>query len=365
MIEEWWRKRLDEVYAKRAGAWVGLRDEPFYFPVPLSPNEAEAAWRKIEGRILWGTILPEFEPPKIWSENGKILTRLLPCRKCDRGRRDHDWPCGKRIGLVLDKAAQTLWCPTYIDRAVLDPDYGLMVVEEKAVSSFQFRRMVAGTVDYDKRCQLAGEAAATGLDPLWLVYRKDTAHLAEILFGRKVERVRVEITKPSGLKEIYVAQDGRLVSPDGQDFPDDSLWETAEVWTPFDPAILEQIRTRIRLVVTATPAGPWHREYGPDFACPTCHGTTVQSYRKRSTTPLKSPKPCEECQAGVLEEARLPAFPCGYCSVVKTCWPTARLEVTDKPVYWVRRGDVERSGVVVTPLEPMDLVTIPSDEDRP
>ena len=39
--------------------------------------------------------------------------------------------------------------------------------------------------------------------------------------------------------------------------------------------------------------------------------------------------------------------------------------MTCRAVYWVRRGDFEVSGVVVTPLEPMDLVTIPSDEDRP
>lgn len=355
MIEEWWRKRLDEVYAKRAGAWVGLREEPFYFPVSLSSEEAEAAQRKLEGRVIWGTVLPSFEPPSVWHENGKILTRLLPCQKCDRGRRDHGWPCGKRIGIVLDQTTQTLWCPTYIDRAVLDPDYGLMVVEEKAVSSYQFRRMVMGQVDYEKRCQLAGEAAATGLDPLWLVYRKDTAHIAEILFTRKVERVRIEITKPNGQKDVYLGQADRFASLEGEavEFPADALWETAEVWTPFDPSLLEAIQTRIRRVVTASPTGPWHREAGPNFRCPTCHGTSIQTFRKGTTTPLKVPKLCEDCQGGFVEEAALPQWPCAYCSVVLHCFKPAkvRLEVTDKPVYLVKRADFEASRITFSPPE--------------
>jgi hypothetical protein len=204
--------------------------------------------------------------------------------------------------------------------------------------------------------QLAMIGAATGLDCVWIVKGKDTAHLLEIAFLRGQDKTRVTLTKTNGQQETFlVPRPGLAVDLEGRpvEIQENETWDVGEVWTPWEPGLLDEARRRVLDVLLFEPAGDkaWMREYGPDFQCPTCDGTGTQTNRKGGSEPLKKPKPCETCgQTGLLEEASLP-WACGYCSTVRHCWAPAkpRLEIGTKPEWIIRRADYEASGLTFTP----------------
>ena len=337
-VEAWLGDLLKVIYPDL----VGLRQEPFYFPVALDEAGAVAVRERILSRALWGTLREGFEPPTMrLDEDGRVKLRLL---------------ANKKMGFVLEMDARRVWVPTYVDYVVRHPDHGLTVVECKSMSNFSFRRTVLGELDYGKRCQLVGFARATGAATVLFAYRNETAHLAEVAYTRTAERVRVVLTKPNGTQEAYFV-DAKTPSkplvpeaggaPHG--IPAALLWEGAQTWTPYDEALADIIDERVRRVLLADPDGPRHREAGPDFTCPTCAGSGTQTMRKGTAVPLKEPKPCETCgQSGRVEETEL-GFPCSYCSVVTSaCFPFARLEIDDRPHYKVSRADWEASGLGFT-----------------
>ena len=345
ILEDWWGRAIAKAFEGERAATL-LEQEPFYFPVPLqSGAQVDTVARKIEERLIWGRVRQKFAPPTIRVEEGRLKLRLLSCQDCDTKGREHGWPCGKRLGLVLDLDASILWCPTYIDGVFVGQDF-VTVLEKKAVSNFAFRRALMGTMEYRNRCQLVGMVEAMGVDATWLVYRKETAHILELTYSKRVDRARVELVRPNGAREFYDLSKGE---------PADHEYDAAMTWTPFDEGLAEQIRERIRRVVmfTGDPT-TLRREYGPTFTCPTCGGTGTQVNAKTTGLPLKGgPKPCGDCQGGFLEEARLPAFPCGYCAVVEACWGAAKpeLRIDKKPIRWIQRAAYEASGLTFTAPE--------------
>ena len=148
------------------------------------------------------------------------------------------------------------------------------------------------------------------------------------------------------------------------------------IWTPHDPAILNEIRQRVRDVLFWRPGQPLIREYGPSFACEKCRGEKLVlcgTCKGRGTTPktLKACGPCggakmvtcPKCSGvGQLDEAPLP-WRCSYCSVKDAAClggPLAatgiedafRLEVSEgkAPKWLVKRAAWEKAGLsFVTP----------------
>ena len=356
-IEAWLGDLLNTVYPDV----VGLRQEPFFLPVDLDPSQVETLSRRITNRTIWGRVMEHFNEPRLaLGEDGRVKARLVP-------RQDNGKPVN--YGFVLDLDRQCVWVPTYIDFAVKHDTLGLTILEVKMMSNYAFRRAALGDLDYSKRCQLVSFARATKANIAVVAYRSETAHLAEISYLRSAERTRVILTKPNGSQEVFfvdpkAGEKTPLVPEAGgepQGFPADVLWEAAEVQTPYDPALEAAIDERVLRVLcgdgpmardVALPSGSYrlfdgiHREAGPSFVCEVCGGTGTQTMRKGQAVPLKTPKPCEECANGMLNETELPSFPCGYCSVAATsCYPFARLEIDDRPHLRVTRADWEASGL--------------------
>lgn len=355
--EDW----LGEVLALAFPELVGLRQEPFYFSVPLpEASMVDAIAVQMRSRVsprLWGTVLPGFSPPTIrLGEDGRVKLKLV-------ARDQNGQP--RKLGFVLDPVSRVVWVPTFIDFVVLHPRHGLVVLEAKSMSNYAFKRAAQGVLDYGKRAQLAGIRAATGCASALIAYRKETHHLAEILYLIGTGDPRVVLTLPSGIQETYRPAGERLIPFDGGaevDWPPDAAWEqvAGEVWTPNDPVLMASIQARVRRVLLAKP-GEWHREYGPGFQCGTCagKGTKVCRTCKGAGVSAKLKKPCGgECGgagsltcpacegSGTMPEAEL-GFPCSYCPVIRHCYGQAglRLEVDRSPHFYVDRLKYQAAGL--------------------
>lgn len=334
LLENWWSEKIKLAYPGLSG----LHQMVFYFPVPVTPPEHAQLKARINARYgspgaIWGKVIPGFQPPFLrMGDNGKPIYRRA---------------ANEMMGFVLTK--DTLWVPTFIDEAIFHHDLGITIIEKKAVSSFAFRKMVLGQLDYQKQCQLAVIAEASGLNVALLAYRKDTAHLLEIAYVRGAHRTQVRILRSNGVEEDYWAENGSLYRTDTTetaDVPADNDWEAGAVWTPYDQTILRQIRERVLRVLLVNP-GEWFREYGPRFICRVCDGTGTQTRQKGKHELLKKAKPCEDCgQTGKTDEADL-GFPCSFCSVVMYCYRDAevRREISAKPRLIVKRAAYEASGL--------------------
>lgn len=387
--EAWFAREIDTDHPARSG----LAQQPFYLRVPLEPADLPILREKLRTRDFWGVERAGFIPPRVHvGDDGRVKIRTAADRK---------------MGFVLDPTGPAVWAPTYIDRILYDPtqepSLALYVLEKKTLSNFGFHRVVVADPGYKMRAQLAGEAEATGLPTVLLAYRKDAAHMAEIVYRQGEERVRVDLLLPSGQRETFFAPrpGGELTHPDGtpvDKLPHGDGWEAAEVWSPFDPELLAAIRARIRRVLLFAPtpemlrpgAPGWDREYGPDFRCARCGGQgrrVCPTCKGRGTTPkgkvcgVDSKEPgvrtcqgattvtCGDCMgAGQLAEAPLPVFPCGYCPVRAFCWPMARMEFaradfTARPVFMVSRQDVEAAGLTWVPAEPVPVTPAPVLEE--
>jgi hypothetical protein len=337
-VEEWFSAVLAQAYPDL----VGLRQEPFYFPVDLPEpwmlDDRAAQIQARSGRRLWGTVAAGFRPPAMRvGEDGRVKLRLLS---------------NKKMGFVLDPPRAVVWVPTYLDFALLHPRHGLLVLEAKSLSNFAFRRAVVGTLDYGKRAQIAGIRAATGLPVALVGYRKETHHLAEICYLVGAGQTRVVLTRPNGTQEVFFPEGEGLRPAAGgaATWPAEATWEQAqcEVWTPDDPAMLAAIGARVRRVLFARP-GEWHREYGPDFSCEKCGGAGSLACRHCKGTGITAKLGAGR---GALQDAEL-GYPCSYCPVVATCWQAAglRLELDTKPHFYVSRAPYQAAGLTFTPPE--------------
>lgn len=397
-IEAWWGEAIERAFPNVSG----LTQEPFYFPVPISGPDFDrlapacAMRENAQGMArLWGTVIPGFVPPSIAESEkpGRLKIRLI--------QRDRDGKAPRKLGFVLDPdGGPMLWAPTYVDRVIKHPEYGLRILEKKSMSDWGFRRALLGRLDYGYRCQLAGFVKATGLDVVMLAFRKETAHLAELAYSRGATGSRVDIFKLNGQVETYFARgqeealsvsrpcpkcgQRQIPGPGCEEcggtgevsaaIPGDQEWDIAQAWTPYDDALVAAIQERIRRVLL------WdgdrrnlHREAGPVFLCRSCGGGGEKTCGTCKGTGLtaKLKKPCGangcngsgriSCAAclgrGVLDETVFPVFPCGYCPVIHACWqkpdgsPLYRLEVTDKPKYIVARTDWDAAGLTFAPPE--------------
>lgn len=410
-LEQWVAEKIHRAYP---GQW-GLRQQAFYCPVPLTEDllavvgfagGVGAAVDLIASRLrpdrytrgdalFWGWEVPGFE-------HQKPLLRF----DADRNRwrvRAIDPGAEFQPGVVLDRKQDPphVYVAVHIDGMIYHPEFGQIIVEQKEMSNYAFRRAVMGELEYRYRCQLLGAVKATGVEhALWVFHRKETCHFSEMLFLAGPGRTRVVLTQPNGTQDVFFVTDpkrGRVVHADSaeeQDLPATGLWDVAEVWTPYSEADLRSVHERVLRVLLAKP-GQWWREYGPDFRCQTCagqgerecglcHGTGLQPRTKnplpcsrcgrapkegkpdlRAPSGTKGHQRCANCAGGFLGEVEL-GWQCRYCSVAMTsCWASANVvrTIDTAPHLTIRREDYERSGLMFAPPEPLvPLVPLAADE---
>lgn len=126
-IEAWWGSVIERAFPNVSG----LAQEPFYFPVPISGPDFDrlapaCAMRQNAAGLarLWGTVIPGFAPPSVREHLGRLKVHLVA--------RDRDGTAPRKLGFVLDPdGGPMLWAPTYVDRVIKHPEYGLRVLEKK------------------------------------------------------------------------------------------------------------------------------------------------------------------------------------------------------------------------------------------
>ena len=354
LVHQFLREQLHRVCSDS----FGLDEERFHYRVALSTKETRAAEEHLK--------------------RGRLSGRV------ERGLPEGPDPAMRRRGLTLNLAEPALYVPLHVDGIADAGPYGLASVEIKSMTTGSFLRTLKGHVEYGYRVQMATALEATALDTqVMLSVRKDTCHLLETVYSRKVDTVTIRFTKQSRLIKLLEVRDGHSAAardagatPGGDLLhasggphagdpgplgvppapgPDPSAadWEAAEVCHPFEPRLLDEARGRVKRILLATPTQLPAREYGPSFACPTCEATGRQERTKGTREPLKrGPRPCGDCGAtGTLSEAPLP-WQCRYCAFVGICWPMAQLSFDEgeRPVYTVKRDHVE--GIAVQGVNP-------------
>jgi hypothetical protein len=381
LIEDWIGERIEASYPGASG----LTQSTWYLPVPL----AQAEWERLAARILagvqWGEVVPHFTPPSITWDRARDRHRIRYAGTRSRG-------------FLLDRSRLVVWAPVHIDRLLLVPGRTRpLVIEVKSLSTVGFRRALLGDFGYAERMQLAGIAEATGCDVLWLLFRKDTAHLLEVHYVREdpTRPTIVTVTRTNGQVDRFRVDATQAVwlREDDTTVPlDEMTWDEAQVWTPHQPETLDAIRERIRRVLlfdaegqlpadaepAAVTALPWDREYGPDFRCPKCAATGLRTCGRckgSGLTPTgkvhkacagRGTLICKDCGGEGSKAEALLSFPCTYCPVVRTCYPMATLELTDRPYWTIQRAAWLASGLSYKPVEPPPvLVAAPAEPETP
>lgn len=303
----------------------GMEEERFHFRVPLTVKQAKAAKALFESNALRGTVQ---EGSTLRTFNGPLGLRGWSVALTEPHRR----------GLWLNLAEPALYVPLHVDGIADAGPYGLAPVEIKSMTSAGFRAALSGKVEYSYRVQMAAAIDATALDTqLYIAVRKDTCHLLEVVYSKRIDTVRVTFTKQS-----LVVKAAELEIDD---------WEAAQVEHPFEPALVAEARARVVRILLATPTRLPAREHAPSFTCATCEGTGSQANAKTTGLPLKAgPKPCVDCDkvdgapSGQLAEAELP-WQCRYCPYIFHCWkdaePRLAFDREARPHYWVTRKAVE------------------------
>lgn len=365
--------------ARRPEAVAG--ETAFLWPVPLDHDTMAAALAKVDaGRVVGHVIGRHFMLPVPF--DGELSFYQTMCATKGMTRLG---------GIVLDPRWNVAWLPALSDMIADVEPYGLATAEFKTISTFGFRRVMAGHVDYQYRTQCAVQVSAARLDThALLYYRIETSHGIELVYSRKVAETRVEVLLSNGQRRTLSggahgmpAGDGAGVGG-GNDDRDrdldgaeadarglrDDEWDIVRVETPFDETLLDQARERVRAVLRSTPDTLPVREYGPTFRCEKCLGTGmhacpycvngISKRAKKPGTPCKAEgcsegeMYCKGCDArGTLDAAPLP-FPCSYCAFKASCWTDGEglmyeTVLPDKafgaPRFMVSRERYERAGL--------------------
>lgn len=438
VLEQWLGEKI---HAAWPGKW-GLREQPFYFPVPipetvtrrvvkdgqvadLTMTAAEAIARIEErlrqtkddrsGSMFFGWPIDGFKPPMVKYKGTR--ERDGAQRQVWETRGIRQGPDGRperyQPSIVLDRTGceetgigPKVWIACYVDGIILHPDLGPVLVEQKEMSNFAFRRSLMGNMEYRYRCQLIAALVATGFESaVWVCHRKETSHLAEITFTREAAQATVKVTAWNGAEEVFFVADAKreLVIPSGakgeearpRPLTAPGQWDYAEVWTPYNDEDLISMRQRALDVLLAEP-NQWKREYGPEFTCRSCggHGDRPCSNCKGSGKSGKKQGPCGVCSEGKAHatgtvgrvkceplrsnsdpkkycngegsyaEVELPAYPCGYCPAVMFCWAGAgvRREIDTRPHHYVKRDAYLKSGLAFFPPETPEPVAVIEEE---
>lgn len=205
----------------------------------------------------------------------------------------------------------------HIDMAMGLDDGRCAVVELKTASNRTFEKALGGDIDFAYLAQAWFYHYATGFPVvIFLFYRKETSHIAEIVFD--VEAKETIVTQRYGGDALELATNDPLL--------------IAEVRSPFDEAVEMRVRETVRVVECTTgdnslPAGVRAIE-----------DETVSANGKEKAGILADKYGDPIKQNGhwyyFATGRKIAGFPCSYCSFIKQCLG-AKLEIKDNKPVWV------------------------------
>lgn len=213
---------------------------------------------------------------------------------------------GVKIGFTPDGAFQT--------------DTGdIGIVEIKTMSDYAFDRALKGEIERSYLCQAWVYHYGTSFNPIvFLAYRKQTSHFCEVIFDRNADAPIVTQRFGGDPKQLY-ANDPLLI---------------AEVRTPFDASVEEEVRGKFRrlaAVKTLDDLAPGVRAIEPEVV-------KVQGAANADAYAKGHPEATNTAKSGswfTFETGRrIAGFPCSYCAHIKACLG-ATLEFTEsnKPIW--------------------------------
>jgi hypothetical protein len=194
------------------------------------------------------------------------------------------------------------------------------IVEIKTMSDWAFERALKGEIDRAYLCQAWTYAFGTSFNPVvFLCYRKETSHFCEIVFDRNVKDTVITQRLGGDPRELYI-NDPLLI---------------AEIKTPFDPSVEEEVRGKFRRLAQVT------KEADLAAGVNAIEPETVNvqgaanaaayanAHGLASSTAVKSGS-WFKFHTG----RKIAGWPCNYCAHIKRCLG-ARLEFTEanKPLW--------------------------------
>jgi len=204
------------------------------------------------------------------------------------------------------------------DGAVQLDDGRLGIVEFKTMADFSFERATKGEIDHDYLCQAYVYHVGTDFPVvIFLAYRKETAHVVEIVFDRDANETTV--VQRLGGDPLALATN-------------DPLSVTA-IRTPFHDEVAEEVRGKFKRLAQVKKEA----DLAEGVRIIENEQLKVQGKEKAIEYQRNYGEPVKIGGGGwhTFETGRkIAGFPCNYCSMISTCLG-ARLEINGGKPTWV------------------------------
>ncbi len=201
------------------------------------------------------------------------------------------------------------------------------IVENKTMNDYAFERALKGQIDRAYLCQAWVYAYGTSFNPVvFVAYRKETSHFAEVIFDRHAQQTVVTQRFGGDPREIYI-KDPLLM---------------AEIRTPFDGSVEEEVRGKFRrLAELSDAAGLAPRLVFNDRSEPIIQPETVSVQGAANAAAYANANAVDVATATksgswfkFATGRKILNFPCSYCSHVRRC-TGASLEFENNKPKWV------------------------------
>lgn len=198
------------------------------------------------------------------------------------------------------------------------------IVELKTMADYSFDRALKGEIDRAYLCQAWVYHYGTSFNPVvFVAYRKETSHFCEIIFDcRQQEKVITQ--RFGGDPQALWTNDPLLV---------------ADIRTPFDDSVEEEVRGKFRRLAQVTQES----ELAEGVRAIEAETVSVQGKEKAGAVIAEHPEwPIGTAKISgswyKFETGRkIAKFPCSYCPHIKRCLGATLEFKNDKPI-WVVGG---------------------------
>lgn len=196
----------------------------------------------------------------------------------------------------------------------------IAIVEFKSMADFSFERALKGEIERSYLCQAWVYQYGTSFNPIvFICYRKETSHFAEVIFDRHATELVITQRFGGDPRELYLG--------------DPLLF--AEIRTPFDPSVEEEVRGKFRRLAQVTQES----ELAEGVRAIEPETVSVQGVEKANILWHEHPhwnQPSKNCSWYKFETGRkIAGFPCSYCPYIKRCLRATLEFKNDKPVWIV------------------------------
>jgi hypothetical protein len=201
------------------------------------------------------------------------------------------------------------------------------IVENKTMSDWGFDRALRGEIDRAYLCQAWLYHYGTSFNPIVFVcYRKETSHFCEVVFDRRA--TETVVTQRFGGDPMQLAVDDPML--------------IAEIRSPFDPSVEEEVRGKFaRLMKLTTEADLAPQLILNDRGEPVIGPETISIQGKDKAAAFAKENDllmASATQSGSWYKfttgRQVANFPCSYCGFVRRCLG-ARLEINNGKPKWI------------------------------